>query len=133
MAKKVLGYQIVNAEGNIPDGLYSFQVFKAAEDAFRYLREHELNRGVPIEQCWFVQEYYEGDIEDPTYIENDKKKVKKFQVTLYYHTNVTVEVFAENEQEAKTNAYIEAAYHSQELLDGLEEDSAPDVCEDEDE
>ena len=55
------------------------------------------------------------------------KQKKKYRVTLYYHTNVTIEVFAENEQEAKTNAYIEAAYHTQELIDGLQEDSSPDI------
>jgi hypothetical protein len=127
MAKKVIGYQITNLNQDIPYGLYSFQLFKTAEDAFRYLRENKLNKGLLASQCWFVKEYYEGDIEDPTYIRNNS--VKKYQVTLYYHTNVTIEVFAKDEQEAKTNAYIESAYHTQELIDGLEEDSSPDVCE----
>ena len=128
MAKKILGYQIVNAEGNIPEGLYSFQVFKTAEDAFRYLREHELNRGVPIEQCWFVQEYYEGDIEEPTYISSEKKR---YNVTFYYHTNLTVSVEAESEEEALALAEAESEKecYTQDLLNGLQEDSAPDVCE----
>jgi hypothetical protein len=127
MAKKVIGYQITNQNQDIPVGLYSFQLFKTAEDAFRYLREHELNKGLPASQCWFVKEYYEGDIENPTYIRNNS--VKEFQVTLYYHTNVTVNVYAESEEQAKILAYMMVENHTQELIEGLEEDSAPDVCE----
>lgn len=121
MAKKVIGYQINNAEQGIPNGLYSFQLFKTAEQAYRYARKHKLfedGRG------WFIQQYRDGDIEEPTYIGSE---TKKYRVTLYYHTNVTIEVFAENEQEAKANAYIESAYHTQELIEGLQEDSSPDI------
>lgn len=52
---------------------------------------------------------------------------KKYQITLYYHTSVTVEVEAENEQEAREKAYNKV--DSQELLDGLQEDDSPDVEE----
>ena len=124
MATKVIGYQITNQNQDIPVGLYSFQLFKTAEQAFNYLREHKLNKGLPASQCWFVKEYYEGDIEEPSYIGSDKKRYK---VTLYYHTNVTVAVSAENEQEAINLAYAESTLHTQELLDGLQEDSSPDV------
>lgn len=124
MATKVIGYQITNQNQDIPVGLYSFQLFKTAEQAFNYLREHKLNKGLTASQCWFVKEYYEGDIEEHIYIGSDKKRYK---VTLYYHTNVTVEVEAENEQEAINLAYAESALHTQELLDGLQEDSSPDV------
>ena len=53
----------------------------------------------------------------------------KFNVTLYYHTNVTVEVEAANEQEAKQMAYSQVGTdkYNQQLLDGMQEDSAPDV------
>lgn len=124
MTTKVIGYQITNLNQDIPVGLYSFQLFKTAEQAFDYLREHKLNKGLSASQCWFVKEYYEGDIEEPSYIGSDKKRYK---VTLYYHTNVTVEVEAKDEQEAINLAYDESAYHTQELLDGLQEDSSPDV------
>ena len=67
--KKVIGYQITNQNQDIPVGLYSFQLFKTAEQAFNYLREHKLNKGLPASKCWFVKEYYEGDIEEPTYID----------------------------------------------------------------
>lgn len=127
MAKKVIGYQITNDKQEIPNGLFSFQIFKTAEQAFKYAREHKLNKGLPAEQGWFIQQVHEGDIEEPTYIGSEKKK---YRVTLYYHTNLTVSVEAENEQEAKTNAYIEVAYHTQELIDGLQEDSSPDIEED---
>lgn len=53
----------------------------------------------------------------------------KFNVTFYYHTNVTVEVEAENEQEALSNAQMEVENekYNQVLLDGLQTDSAPDI------
>lgn len=122
MATKVIGYQITNQNQDIPIGLYSFQLFKTAEQAFNYLRENKLNKGLSASQCWFVKEYYEGDIEEPSYICSDKKLYK---VTLYYHTNVTVE--AKDENEAINLAYGKISCHTQELLDGLQEDSSPDV------
>lgn len=124
MATKVIGYQITNLNQDIPVGLYSFQLFKTAEQAFDYLREHKLNKGLSASQCWFVKENYEGDIEEPSYIGSDKKRYK---VTLYYHTNVTIEVEAKDGQEAINLAYDESACHTQELLDGLQEDGYPDV------
>ena len=129
MAKKVIGYQITNGKQDIPNGLYSFQVFKTAEQAFNYLREHKLNQGLTPEDSWFVKEYYEGDIEEPSYVVDDKDNKKLFKVTLYYHTNVTVNVYAESEAVAKNLAYAEVENHTQELLEGLQEDSSPDVCE----
>ena len=124
MATKVIGYQITNQNQDIPIGLYSFQLFKTAEQAFNYLRENKLNKGLPASQCWFVKEYYEGDIEEPSYICSDKKLYK---VTLHYHTNVTVEVEAKDEREAINLAYDKSSRHTQELLYGLQEDSSPDV------
>lgn len=53
--------------------------------------------------------------------------MKKYEVTLYYHTNATVVVEAENENDA-----IEAAYNkvdNNELLEGMQEDDSPDVEE----
>lgn len=128
MAKKIIGYQIVNAEKNIPYGLYSFQLFKTSEDAFRYLRENELNKGLPPERCWSVKEYYEGDIEEPTYIGTEKKK---YDVTFYYHTNLTVTVEAENEKEALEIAEWESTNecYTKQLLEGMQEDDDPDVVE----
>ena len=51
------------------------------------------------------------------------------EVTLYYHTDVVVEVEAENEDEALANAYLEVGkkkYDAQ-LLHNLTEDCDPDV------
>lgn len=124
MATKVIGYQITNLNQDIPFGLHTYQLFKTAEQAFNYLRENKLNKGLPASQYWFVKEYYEGDIEEPTYIVSDKKRYK---VTLYYNTNVTVEVEAKDEHEAINLAYSESTHHTQELLDGLQEDGCPDV------
>lgn len=46
----------------------------------------------------------------------------KFNVTLYYHTNVTVEVEAENEKEARNLAYakVDDEKYNSMLLDGLQ-------------
>jgi len=126
MAKKVIGYQITNAKQDIPNGLFSFQIFKTAEQAFNYAREHKLNKGLPAEQCWFIQQIREGDIEEPTYIGSEKKK---YNVTFYYHTNLTVSVEAESEEEALALAEAESEKecYTQDLLNGLQEDSSPDI------
>lgn len=53
----------------------------------------------------------------------------KFNVTFYYHTNVTVEVEAENKKEALANAQMEVEdeKYNQTLLNNLQEDNGPDV------
>ena len=53
----------------------------------------------------------------------------KFKVTFYYHTNVTVEVEAENKQEALANAQMEVEdeKYNEQILGGLQEDNSPDV------
>lgn len=126
MTKKVIGYQITNMQHEVPEGLFSFQIFKTAEQAFNYAREHKLNKGLPAEQCWFVQQVHEGDIEEPTYIGSEKKK---YNVTFYYHTNLTVSVKAESEEEALALAQFESekSCYTQDLLNGLQEDSSPDI------
>lgn len=53
--------------------------------------------------------------------------MKKFEVTLYFHTSVSVEVEAETEQEAIKKAEINADEES--LLANLQKDGAPDVEE----
>lgn len=57
--------------------------------------------------------------------------MSKYEVTLYYHTSVTVEVIADNEKDAITNAYIEAGdkKYDEQFLYNLEVDSSPDVCD----
>ena len=62
--------------------------------------------------------------------------MKKYSVTLYYHTNIVVEVSAENEQDAIENARQMAARDDQETIDillgGMYEDDQPDCDEVED-
>lgn len=66
-----------------------------------------------------------------SYQSKDGKPSKKFEVTLYYHTNVTVEVEAEDEKSARDAAYAEVSgeKYTQEILEGLQEDDDPDVVE----
>ena len=67
---------------------------------------------------------------DVVLIEKGKKRTSKsFAVTLYYHTNVTVEVEARDEQEALSRAYEEASKKKYEklILEGLQEDNSPDI------
>lgn len=57
--------------------------------------------------------------------------MKKYRVTLYYHTNVTIEVEAHDEEEALENA-TEIAYldeYDDKLLSNLVEDDDPDIEE----
>lgn len=57
--------------------------------------------------------------------------MKKYKVTFYYHTNCTVTVEAENEDEALELAENEVCddKYTDQLLDGLQEDDSPDIEE----
>lgn len=61
--------------------------------------------------------------------------MKKYEVTLYYHTSITVEVEAENEQDAIDEAYCEAgdSKYDGQFIHNAQEDGAPDVTEIEEE
>lgn len=61
--------------------------------------------------------------------------MKKYEVTFYYHTDVTVEVEAEDEEKALEKAEIEVGkkeYDAQ-IVHNVQEDADPDVFEIEDE
>jgi len=53
----------------------------------------------------------------------------KFNVTFYYHTSVTVEVEAENEEEALeiANMEVDDEKYNEQVLGNLDEDNDPDV------
>lgn len=53
----------------------------------------------------------------------------KFDVTFYYHTSVTVEVEAENEEDALEIAEMEVddEKYNEQILGNLDEDNSPDV------
>lgn len=62
--------------------------------------------------------------------------MKLFEVTFYYHTNCTVKVEAENDQEALDLAHRRVAYlrvcddvYTEQIMEGLQEDDDPDVVE----
>ena len=56
-----------------------------------------------------------------------KRPMKKYKVTLYYHTMASAIVEAESEEEAIELAYD--AIENDELLDNMQEDNDPDVEE----
>lgn len=57
--------------------------------------------------------------------------MKKYNVTFYYHTNITVAVKAEDEDEALDIAYseVEDSKYDKVALRNMQEDSGPDVEE----
>lgn len=59
--------------------------------------------------------------------------MKKYQVSLYYHTSIVVDVEAENEEAAIEAARQIGARDDEEIIDlllnGMEEDDSPDVYE----
>ena len=121
--KKIIGYQITNDKQEIPNGLFSFQIFKTTTQAYKYARAIGIND--LCDDGWFIQQVHEGDIENPTYI----SEKKRYNVTFYYHTNLMVSVEAESEEEALAlaEAECEKECYTQDLLNGLQEDSSPDV------
>ena len=60
-----------------------------------------------------------------------EKKQKQFEVTLYYHTRITVEVVASSEKEAIEKAYseVDKPKYNKEALANMYEDDSPDVEE----
>lgn len=60
--RKVLGYQIHDDNGEFPEGLFSFMVFKTRSDAESYMLVEDL-------KGFDIHEYYKGDIENPSVIE----------------------------------------------------------------
>lgn len=56
--------------------------------------------------------------------------MKKYEVKLYYHTNLTLNVEAESEQDAREKARAEAERecYTQELLEGLQEEGNDVEC-----
>lgn len=51
--------------------------------------------------------------------------MKKYKVTYYYHTNATVTVEAETEEEAIEKGY--SLIENDDLIEGLQEDDSPDA------
>ena len=50
--------------GEIPEELFSFQVFKNEETAMDWLWQHDYD-----EDEWNIVEYHDDDIEEPTFID----------------------------------------------------------------
>jgi hypothetical protein len=55
----------------------------------------------------------------------------KYEVTLYFHTSIVVEVEADSEERAIEEAYFEAGKkeYDEQFLNNAQEDGAPDVEE----
>ena len=50
--------------GELPEELYSFQVFKTYQECVNWLYQHDYD-----EDDWDIVEYSEDDIEEPTFID----------------------------------------------------------------
>ena len=62
-------------------------------------------------------------------VKRDLKK-QKYSVTLYFHTNITLDaIYADSEKEAIeiARAFSENPVNQKIILEGLQEDSSPDV------
>lgn len=57
--------------------------------------------------------------------------MKKYRVTLYFHTSITVEVSADSERDALAEAYAEAgeSKYDQQFLNNAEDDGTPYIRE----
>jgi hypothetical protein len=57
--KRPIGYQVVDGNGNYPDGYYSFQILTLRESLSIFQKDKKRWRLLPI---------FKGDIEEPTFI-----------------------------------------------------------------
>lgn len=62
----LIGYQIINDNGEMPEGLFSFQIIKSKDMAEKWLAEAKEKE--PEKKGLFVYPVYQGDIENPTFI-----------------------------------------------------------------
>ena len=60
--------------GELPEELYSFQVFKTYEDAFNWLIQHDYDATE-----WNIVEYHDDDIEEPTFIDEYGDQYEKIE------------------------------------------------------
>lgn len=106
MDKKLIGYQIVRYSNkskkfdDIPDGLYSFVIWRYYYNAVLYLRN------VKYKFIFKIEPIYEGDIEEPTYYEdvypNVKEKKKKIErIKKYLETLPNVHLVYINENQGQ--------------------------------
>ena len=63
---KLLGYQIVGNNGEMPEELFTFQIIKDKKDAMDILKE--LSTDETEKKGMMILPIYEGDIEEPTFI-----------------------------------------------------------------
>lgn len=63
-----------NIGWNLPEELYSFQVFKTYEDAYNWLIQHDYN---PDDA--HISEYHDDDIEEPTFINEYGDEYEKIE------------------------------------------------------
>ena len=59
--KKIIGFQIVDRDKNMPDEFYSFEVFVNIADVIKELQQLQNKK-------WLIEPIFEEDIEDPTFI-----------------------------------------------------------------
>ena len=59
--KKIIGFQIVDKDKNIPEQFYSFEVFVGIDDVVKELENLQDKR-------WLIEPIFEGDVEEPTFI-----------------------------------------------------------------
>lgn len=101
------------------------------KDMMHILKEEKTNcilTDYDTQDAYVLEGFYFSNEPGPI-IKPQTKEKKDYEITLYFHTNVTMKVKAENAQDAKEAARCEVSKdeYVQQLLDGLQEDDTPDV------
>ena len=59
--KKIIGFQIIDKDKNIPEEFHSFEIFANIVDVIKELEQLQNKK-------WLIEPIFDGDIENPTFI-----------------------------------------------------------------
>lgn len=95
----------------------------------RYVKGQDVWSDIDCKYMFKIKEMMNAWLKGEDY--DDESDEKSYEVSLYFHTNITIKVKAKNRKEALEKAYsiAEEKESIDILVDGLIEDDSPDIVQ----